>query len=400
MSVLLVSGPEKLVEQVPCPAPFGYVSQTDFTLRANAVRAIYNSATAMGSQITACHYCLPETVLTNADLEERFTAKQLKSISRMSGIVERRVVSSGVTAADLGYVAAKRMLEARGEPLNDIGALIVTTQTGDYKIPASAFVIHKRLGLAERCMCFDINHGCSGFPYALSVAHGLISTGVTSKVLLVNTDAISTLLNPRDRGLVPLHGDGAVATLVEASEEPGGLGRFFFGSDSSGTAYLQVPAGGARTPSTPETRTEFEDESGSIRSAENLFMNGPAVFHFSIYKIPEMIGQALVEFQLTIDDLDLVILHQANRTMIAQIYKKLGVPEEKQHYFMETVGNLSGAATPAVLADAWREGKLKPGSKTLMASFGVGLSWGIAVVEWPASIPAAIDAPVDYSPDL
>ena len=341
------------------------------------------------------HYCVPTRRLTNAELAERFGEKQLQSIIKMAGIKERRVVAPGETAADLGYWAARRLLDERQIPPESVDLLIFASQTGDYQIPATACVLHQRLGLSQRCGAFDINLGCTSYPYTLAVAHGMITAGIVRRALLINADALTTVIHPKDRGLVPLHGDGAVATLLEPASGPEGFLGFKLGTDGTGYPHLMIPASGARTPRSEETRKEVVDESGITRTQEHLFMNGPAVFHFSVYKIPDVIKQALDEARLTVNDLDLVILHQANKMMVDLVYKSVGVPLEKRFYFMETVGNVSGASTPMALAEAWRQGRIRPGSRTLLASFGVGLSWGVTILQWPATIPPPVLAEVE-----
>lgn len=350
------------------------------------------------SVITAMHYCLPPGRLTNDELAQRFDPKLLASIVKMSGITERRVAAPETTASDLAFVAAQRLLADRDLAPEDIDLLVFVSQTGDHQIPATACLLHGRLGLKAGCAAFDLNLGCSGFPYGLAVVDGLIRSGVATKALLLNADTITHVIHPRDRGLVPLHGDGAVATLVEASADPvTGLLGVLLGTDGSGAQHLMIPASGARKARSEETRREIVDVSGSVRTDEHLAMNGPAIFHFSVYKIPEAIREALARFGVKIEDLDLVILHQANKMMLELIYKSLGIPVEKRFYFMEQVGNMSGASTPMTLAEAVRQGRVKPGSLTLLASFGVGLSWGVALIRWPEEGIAPIAASVEFS---
>ncbi len=347
------------------------------------------------SVITGMHYCVPSRRLTNEELIERFGERQVKSIVKMAGIEERRVVSPGETASDLAFAAAQTLLSDRGIDPRTIDLLVFASQTGDYQLPATACVLHGRLGLDEHCAAFDINLGCTSFPYALSVVHSMIVAGVAKRALLLNAEALTTVIHPLDRGLVPLHGDGAVATLVEPAGEDGGALRFFLGTDGAGYHHLMIPASGARIPRTEATKQEEKDESGIVRTQEHLHMNGAAIFHFSVYKVPEVIREALTRFGVTMADVDLVLLHQANRTMVQQIYRALEVPAEKQFLFMEKIGNLSGPSTPAVLAEAWRQGKLRPGSRTLLAAFGVGLSWGVVLIEWPRKIAPAVQGPVE-----
>ena len=354
----------------------------------------------MNTIITGMHYCVPRTRLTNADLAVRFGERQLNSIVRMAGIQERRIVSPFETASDLAYWAARRLIEDRKLDPSEIDLLIFASQTGDYQIPATACVMHGRLGLSEKCAAFDINLGCTSFPYALSVAHSMLMSGVARKALVLNADALTIVIHPKDRGLVPLHGDGAVATLVEPTSGSGGFVGFALGTEGVDFRHLIIPASGARLPRSAETKVEVVDESGSVRTQEHLQMNGPAIFHFSVYKIPEVIQEALGRFGLTVADLDLVILHQANKTMIDLIYKALNVPSEKRFYFIESVGNTSGASSPMALAEAWRQSRLKPGTRTLLAAFGVGLSWGVTVIEWPETMKPAVIGSIEPGEDL
>lgn len=344
----------------------------------------------MNTMITGMHYCVPRHRLTNEELANRFDERQLRSIVKMAGINERRVVGSGETASDLAFWAAKRLLADRKIDPMEIDLLIFASQTGDYQIPATACVMHGRLGLSEKCAAFDINLGCTSFPYSLSVAHSMLVSGVARKALILNADAITSVIHPKDRGLVPLHGDGAVATLLEPTSGKGGFLGFLLGTEGTGYQHLIMPSSGARVPRTAETKKEIKDETGIIRTQEHLLMNGPAIFHFSVYKIPEVIKEALNRFKLTVADLDLILLHQANKTMVDLIYKALDVPAEKRFYFIETVGNTSGASSPMTLAEAWRQSRLQPGSRTLLAAFGVGLSWGITVIEWPENLGPAV----------
>ena len=240
----------------------------------------------------------------------------------------------------------------------------------------------------------DINLGCTAFPYGLSVVHGMISAGLARKALLLNAEAITTVIHPQDRGLIPLHGDGAAATLVEPCEKRGIRG-FLLGTLGEGYQHLMIPASGCAALARRRRKRKSPMNRALCRTAEHLHMNGPAIFHFSVYKVPEVIRQALDKMQLTIDDVDLVLLHQANKTMVDLIYKTLKVPEEKRFYFMENVGNTSGASSPMLLAEAWRQGRVKPGSRTLVAAFGVGLSWGVVVIDWPEDLGPAVQASVE-----
>jgi len=348
----------------------------------------------MNSAITAVHYCVPRQRLTHNELVERFGAQHMESILKMSGIRERRVVAPGETAADLAYWAARRLLDDRQLDPASIDLLIFASQTGDYQVPATACVLHERLGLSQNCAAFDIGMGCSSYPYSLSVAHSMLAAGVARRALVLVAEALTPYIHPQDRALVPLFGDGAAATLLEPTPGPGGFLGFLLGTDGSGYRSIMIPASGARMPRTAETRIEHTDETGIVRTQEHLHMDGPAVFFFSVQHIPKVIRLALERFQCTLDEVDLVLLHQANKTMVDQIYRVLKVPPEKRFYWMEELGNTSGTSTAILLAEAARQGRLQPGMRVLLAAFGNGLSWGVTAFEWNERA-AVVEAPIE-----
>ena len=348
------------------------------------------------STITAIAHTLPTNVVTQEALVERFGAKPMKSIAKMSGILERRVVHPGQCASDLAYTAAERLIKHLNIDPTTIDLLIFASQTPDYLAPATACVLHGRLGLSEKCCTFDLNQACSAFLQTLQSAHSMIVAGTAKRALILNADAISTLVNPMDRGLVTLHGDAATAALIDLSEtEKGGVEFIESGTDGTKFDRILVPAGGARLPRSPETRIENTDEDGCVRNLEQIYMDGPSVFHFVVYKITEVLKDTLNRMQRTIDDFDMILLHQANKTMVDLIYRAINAPQEKRFYNLEKIGNCAGASLPSLLAQAWREGVIRPGSRTLLSAFAAGLSWGVASIKWPDDADAAVPGPVD-----
>lgn len=337
-----------------------------------------------GSTILGLAAVLPVRQLDNAEVVRRFGEHETAAAIKMSGVQCRRVASPSQYASDFALTAAERLLRSRKFDRSLIGALVFVSQTPDYRIPTTASILHGKLGLSQSCATFDVNQACSAYPYALAISHSMIVAGLARYVLILNADTLTKLIHPQDRSLVVLHGDGAAATLIGECDASEGFQGFSLGTDGSGAKHLLVPAGGTRMPCSEATRQEQTDETGCTRTAEHLTMNGPAVFHFSLYKIPDAIREALSKQQLTVEDIDCVILHQANKTMMDLIYKSLRVPQERRFYCLETMGNSSGASTPVALAEAWRQGKIKPGSRTLLCSFGAGLTWGTTVIRWPA----------------
>ncbi|MFQ3270472.1 MAG: 3-oxoacyl-[acyl-carrier-protein] synthase-3, partial [Lentimonas sp.] len=218
--------------------------------------------------------------------------KQIARLKKTIGLDRRRVVESGTTAADLCEAAAVRLLEGAGIAAESIDALIFVTQTPDYLQPCNAAVLHGRLDLPKSCAALDVNLGCSGYVYGLWLAHMMVSAGGCERVLLLAGDTISRMVNPKDRTVAPLFGDGGSATLIQRSEVEA-KAWFSLETDGKGFDKLIVPAGGQRTPCSEETRAEVTDEGGNVRSSENLFMDGAEIFNFSIVAEPKAVREVV-----------------------------------------------------------------------------------------------------------
>ncbi len=346
----------------------------------------------MSTAILATGYELGSEVLSYEALEERFGAEQMRKVFSGSGIRNRRVAAPGVCGSDLAFAAADRMLQRHAIDRAGIDLLIHCTQSPDYFLPTTACLLQDRLGISTACACFDLNLGCSQYVYALSVAHSMISSGVSRRALVTTGDTMSHTLNPRDRAVVPLLGDGGSATLIGPAADGQGFLGFELGTDGSGAKYLMMPAGGFRQPISAETAIETTDAEGNTRSPQNLYMNGAAIFHFAITVVPRTIQSLLAKLGLTLEQLDLVLFHQANKYMLDYLQRKLKIPAEKTHFFLEDTGNTSGSTMPILLTEASRAGKLKPGSLVLMIVFGVGLSWAATVIRWSEGLPEVVAA--------
>jgi 3-oxoacyl-[acyl-carrier-protein] synthase III len=321
--------------------------------------------------------------LTYEDLERRFGASAMQKVLSGAGIRNRRVAPRGVCGSDLAFNAATRLFEKYRIDPQSIDLLIFCTQSPDYWMPTTACILHDRLQLKHQCAAFDINLGCSQYVYALSVAHSMLLSGLARHALVLTGDTMSQIVHPQDRAVVPLMGDAGSATLLgEASEGTGFLG-FELGTDGSGSQYLMIPAGAARQPYTPDTAIEATDGEGNVRTPQNLYMNGVAIFHFAISTVPKTVQTLLGKLSLDMSDIDLFLFHQANKYMIDYLLKKMKVPPDKTHFYLEDVGNTSGSTIPLLLADAWRAGKVKAGANVLAIGFGVGLSWAATVIRWP-----------------
>ena len=335
------------------------------------------------TRIVASSYWVPEGRLTHEMLSERFGTETMDKIASSSGILERRISAEGECASDLAYRAASDLFEsAPNIPASSIDLVVFATQTPDYLLPTTACMLQDRLHIPKHAAALDINLGCSQYVYALAVAHSMIASGLRTRALVMTGDTVSKILHPQDRMVVPLFGDAATATVMEASTL-GGFEDFIFGSDGSGAKHLIWPTSGLRLRPDAESGTPTTDKYGNVRSQNEMYMDGTAIFVFTLKTIPEVVGNLLRKNSISIADVDLFIFHQASEAIILASAKKLGIPSEKLHFKLHDVGNSGGSTVGIALTDAVLAGKLKPGMKVVLAAFGVGLSWSSALITWP-----------------
>ncbi len=330
--------------------------------------------------IKAISFHLPSQKLTNEQLALEFQDWSIDKIYQKTGISERRVAGPDECASDLGVAAAEKLFATGICHPHDIDFLLFCTETADYFLPASACVIQDRLGLPLTCGALDYNLGCSGFVYGLALAKGLVENGLCRNLLLITADTYTKLIHPKDRSVRTLFGDGAAATLISGGSDVEALGPFVFGTDGQGADKLIVPAGGFRLQPGPETALEKVDLAGIPRSAENLYMDGPEIFNFSLKVVPQVVHQLLEKHGTTLDRVDYFIFHQANRFMLEQLRKKIGIPQDKFCINMESYGNTVSATIPMALEIALSQKIIKSGDKIMLVGFGVGYSWGAAFV--------------------
>lgn len=306
---------------------------------------------------------------------------EAEKIIRATGIEQVRVAAKTQTAADLCLAAARPLLAGAETPREEIDGVIFVSQTPDYLMPETAFVIQAKLGLSETTLCRDIRIGCSGYIHGLFQAALWISCGACRRVLLLAGDTSTRLANPRDRALRMVFGDAGTATLVSAGKFDA---AFAFRSDGSGARKLFVPAGGFRLPHSEETAKISVDEDGNARSANDLFMDGMEIFRFSLACVPANIRETLALAGWEKDDVGLFALHQANAFIVDAVRKNLRVPAERVPVNVRGVGNTGPASVPLLLSMLFGEksGRTRPELKrALLCGFGIGLSWGCAATE-------------------
>lgn len=314
---------------------------------------------------------VPRRVLTNADLESMVDTSD-EWIRTRTGVVERHVLSDGEKPSELGAEAARRALEVAGRRPEDVDTVVVTTCTGDRSIPATANAVQHALGNDTAC-AFDVNGGCVGFIHGLQVATSLIATGISERALVVAAEGLTRFTDYSDRSTCVLFGDGGGALLLEASSNEGGCLASKFFSDASAIELLTVPAGMAERPASHETvdaRLHF------------LKMEGPEVFKRAVTGMERATRELLEEAKVSLDEVDLVVPHQANKRIIDALAKRLGVPEDKVVCNIDRYGNTSSATIPIALSEAVDQGRLGRGALVLLVAFGAGLSVGAALVRW------------------
>jgi 3-oxoacyl-[acyl-carrier-protein] synthase-3 len=332
----------------------------------------------------------PETELTNERLAEELGDWDAAKILEKTGIATRRIAADDECASDLAVAAAKKLFADGICRPEEIDFLLFCTQSPDYFLPATACVIQDRLGLRTDCGAIDFNQGCSGFVYGLSLAKNLIEGGDARNVLLLTAETYSKLINRRDRSVRTVFGDAAAATLVQAIEsDVPFLGPFVFGTDGRGAKNLIVPAGGFRKPLSDDTAVEREDKSGNWRSEQDLYMNGPEIFNFTLASVPAAVNALLGKAGCAADDVDLFVLHQANRFMLDRLRAKMKIPEERFAIELEDCGNTVSSTIPIAIERACGRGELKAGQRLMLVGFGVGYSWAAGMMRVaPAEVGA------------
>ena len=340
----------------------------------------------MQAGIKAIEYYLPEGVLTNAKLAAEFPDWTVEKIEQKTGVVARHISAEDECSSDLGVRAAEKLFVSGVCTPQEIDYILFCTQSPDYFLPTTACSVQVRLGIPKTSGAIDYNLGCSGFVYGLGLAKGLIESGQVRNVLLITAETYSKFIHPGDKSVRTLFGDAAAATLIQyfsavESVKPY-LGPFVYGTDGGGGKNLIVPTGGMRNKRTEESGHVFEDANGNIRSQDNLYMNGSEIFTFTLSAIPKSVKDVLVLANKTIGDIDLFVFHQANKFMLEHLRKKIEIPQEKFFISFSNYGNTVSSTIPIALKDALNEGKLKAGDTVMLVGFGVGYSWGAALIRW------------------
>ena len=311
---------------------------------------------------------LPERVETNADLSALFPKWDLDLIYSKTGIQARHIAAPDECASDLGVAAAEKLFSAHSIDRGTIDFLLFCTQTPDYPLPTTACLMQHRLGLRTSIGALDFNLGCSGFVYGLSLADGLIRSGAAKRILLITAETYSKFIHSDDRSLRTIFGDGAAATLIESSETQS-HSAFRFGTDGSAGDTLIVNSGGARPAATaiqPRTKRRW---------LSKLYMDGPRLINLTLNTIPQTIERVLAEGQVNESDIELFLVHQATHKLLDQLRQEMHLDEQRMPTVLREVGNTVSSTIPIIMHELRKSGRLRRGTRCLLAGFGVGFSW-------------------------
>ena len=321
--------------------------------------------------------CVPSKIISNEERTDLYSEKDLKTIIKTTAIKERRFAEENVCASDLGFKAAKYLIEELNEASN-ISCVLFLSQTPDYKIPFSSNILQSRLELSNKCLCVDINAGCNGFISGLQIAYSIINGLEKGKVLLILAETMSKIVSLKDKSTALLFGDGASALLISKTKE---INTSFFSNYSDGHKYdtIIIPDGGYRNTFNEKSLIKHKYDDGSVRQNTELYMDGFGVFVFTKKKVRDAVIEMNEYAKHNMDDIDYYIFHQANKFIIDQIRKKLNIDQKKILMNIDRFGNTSAVSIPLVITTELEN--IKNRKAIHCSGFGSGLSWGNAILD-------------------
>jgi 3-oxoacyl-[acyl-carrier-protein] synthase-3 len=326
--------------------------------------------------IKAMAACVPKGIVYNNELGYLIPENEIQKTIDSIGVRERRIADADVCASDLAYKAAMKLMSDNDIDLDSIDLLLFMSQTADYRIPATAPVLQDRLGLSIDTMALDLSLGCSGFVYALSTAYAYASLPDVNRVLLLDGETFSKIVNRYDKVDWPLYGDAATATLIEKGDF--GESTFILRSDGSGRDSVII-SDGMRNPITSDSLIDRINKNGDTHNGLEVYMDGMDVFNFAMKRIPKTIKEIAEVTGTSLDEVDWLVFHQANRFMTDFFVKKLKFDPERVPYCIDRYGNTSSTSVPLTIVSELHD-RIKDGDKMILAGFGAGLSWGVAMI--------------------
>ena len=333
----------------------------------------------MKAYIKAISYYLPERIMTNDELVSLFPEWSVEKVASKVGVDFRHVAASNETAGDMAEKAARKLFDEYHVNPKEIDFVMLCTQSPDYFLPSTACVLQNRLGIPKNSGAFDYNLGCSGCVYGLALAKGLILAGIARNILLLTSETYNKYLHPQDKSNRSIFGDGAAACLI-SSDGMAEIGDFVMGTDGNGAENLIVKTGASRY----KNRTGYsdEDDEGHLRYDDYLYMNGGAIFNFTLDAVPLMLKQVLEKNAIKKEEIDYFVFHQANKFMLNTIRKVCVLPKEKYYINLSETGNTVSSTILIGLKDCLTNEIIHKDMQVMIAGFGVGLSWARTVLKF------------------
>ena len=324
-----------------------------------------------GARVVGIVSCIPQRIVENKNFMAKFGATSVNEVTKMIGVQTRRWVEPGITTSDLCLKACERLLADLAWPADSVDGLLFVSQTPDYRLPATACALHGRLGLRIGAVAFDINLGCSGYPYALWLAMTMVQSGLVNRILVAVGDTISRTVDPEDRSTAMLFGDAGTVTAIERCEDQtiDTIAHFILGTDGTGAANLIIPRGSFKDA------TLQKDERLHNRNPECLFMDGSEIFNFTLRSLPRLIAACLDASQHSMAEFDAFLFHQANLFMIKHLIKKSKLPPDRVPINIDRFGNCSSASIPLLMTTELAEILRNRSQRLALFGFGVGYSW-------------------------
>lgn len=354
-------------------------------------------ATLKSIKIAGMQAAVPRHRHSYVETPDIFSQEEANKIARTTGIHSRRILPNHLCASDMCIKAAEGLLKDLDWEPGSVDVLIFVSQDADYALPATACLMQNRLGLPQTAACMDIPLGCSGFVYATWIAGQMLQNSSGKRALILCGDTSSRHLMEDDRGTLPLFGDAGVATALEYDESwPDSYA--VFGTDGSGGQHISVKAGGRRNPTIPGHDALSDTERVQLYKDSRLHLNGAAVFTFTLKVVPKLIRETLEYANLEIDDIDMFVMHQANKFILDHLRKKAGIDPDKYLVDMEQFGNTSSASVPLAICHQLSETLSQGTHKVMLGGFGVGWSWGAIVTDMgPVGALKVIEIEDDFS---
>lgn len=329
--------------------------------------------------IKAISYYLPERVVTNEELLKEFPEWSVDKVAAKVGVDSRHLAAPDETAGDMAEKAACKLFEEYNISPKSIDFVMLCTQSPDYFLPSTACILQDKLGIPTSAGAFDYNLGCSGCVYGMAMAKGFIAAGVAHNILLLTAETYNKYLHPSDKSNRSIFGDGAAACLI-STEGFAEIGEFSLGTDGSGYRHLIVGTGASRQKTA--TGLSSTDDDGHTRYDDFLYMDGSAIFNFTLDAVPAMMKDILERNKMSKEDIDYYVFHQANKFMLNTIRKVCVLPKEKFFVNLSTTGNTVSSTVLIGLKDSMKNGLINKGMKVMISGFGVGLSWGGTILKF------------------